>query len=173
MQANRLEFSCCIAPNQPKIRKMSVKKNPKKKEKHLLIWCHCQFFSCCCVFLSSLVTYPRFTPIAILVLKVWQFLMIKYWKKFQKLKIPTSWFCSISGDWGECQSSTDRKLSINLFSRVWRTIYLLGSYWLQKLGMANYVCNGALNGNILVTRKTICGKTIFIQKLFGKLFLIP
>ena len=51
--------------------------------------------------LSSLVTGPSLMSKSSLVLELWQFLFISDWSEIWKSEIPSSEFCSISGDWGK------------------------------------------------------------------------
>ena len=59
-----------------------------------------KFFWRCLFVFSSLATGTSFISISSLVLELWQFTFVRDWPEIQKLKIPLSEFCSISGDWG-------------------------------------------------------------------------
>ena len=59
------------------------------------------FFDVVLFLLSNLVTGPSFMSLSSLFLKLWQFSFIRDWPEIQKLKIPPSEFCPISGDWGK------------------------------------------------------------------------
>ena len=66
-------------------------------------WIHIivSFFDIVLFLLSSLVIGSGFMATSSLVMDLWQFLFIRDWPEIQKLEIPPSEFCPISGDWGE------------------------------------------------------------------------
>ena len=91
----RLEYGLRLAPYWSSIRKMTMTSRfPVKSSSP-------KFFDVAVFLLSCLVTGPSFMSIWSLVPELWQFSFIKDWPKNQKLEIPPSEFCSISGDKNE------------------------------------------------------------------------
>ena len=84
-----------IAPNWPKIRKMTMTSQFSNMTSSS------NFFDVVLFLLSSLVTGPSFMSISSLVLELWQFSFIRDWPEIRKSEIPPSEFCPISGDWGK------------------------------------------------------------------------
>ena len=78
------------------------------------------FFDIVLFLLSILVTGLSFISISELVLEVWQFSFIRGWPEIWKSEIPSSEFCSISGDWDE--------LEIQILAEI----SLIISYWLLQ-----------------------------------------
>ena len=69
---------------------------------NLPTWPHRQFFFDVVLFLlSKLGTGLSYMSISTLVLELWQFTFIRDWPEIQKLEIPPSKFCLLSGDWGK------------------------------------------------------------------------
>ena len=68
------------------------------------------FFDVAMFLLSSLVTFPSFMSISLLVLELWKFFFIRDWPEIRKSEIPLPEFCPISGDW--------RKLGIPHLARI-------------------------------------------------------
>ena len=92
MQTFCPESGLRIAPNRPKIRKMTMTFDRRQRQ---------IFFDVVLFLLLSLVTGSSFMSISSLVLKLWQFSFIRDWPEIRKSEIPPSEFCPISGDWGE------------------------------------------------------------------------
>ena len=84
-----------IAPNWPKIRKMTM------TSKFVDMTSSSNFFDVILLLLSSLVTGPSFLWISSLVLELSQFTFIRDWPEIRKLEISPSKFCLISGDWSK------------------------------------------------------------------------
>ena len=76
------EFSFRIAPNWPKIGKMTM------TSQFADITSSSNFFGINLFFLSSLVIGPSFMSISSLVLELWQFTFIKDWPETRKSEIP-------------------------------------------------------------------------------------
>ena len=78
----------------------------RKNDNDVTIYWHdiiFNFFDVALFLLLTLVTGPSFMSISSLVLELWQFSFIRDWREIWKLKIPSSEFCPISGDWGKLQ----------------------------------------------------------------------
>ena len=94
MQTLCPESGLRIAPNWPKIRKMTMTSQFSDMTSTS------NFFDVL-FHLSSLVTGRSFMSISSLVLELWQFSFIKDWPEICKSEIHPSEFCPISRDWGE------------------------------------------------------------------------
>ena len=110
LQTMRPESGFRIAPNWPKIKKMTMTSN---------------FLDVVLFLLSSLVTGPSFLSISSLVLELW--LRIRDYKGYDKgltriLEIRNTpvWVLLISGDWGE------------LWIPNWAQMSLIKCYWVLK-----------------------------------------
>ena len=106
MQTLCPESGLRTAPNWPKIRKMTMTSQFSDMTSTS------NFFDVVLFLLSSLVTGPSFISISLLVLELWQFSFIRDWPKIQKLEVPPSGFCRISGDWDELGILNLAKMSL-------------------------------------------------------------
>ena len=95
MQTLCPESGLRIAPNWPKIRKMTMTSQFSDMTSSSI------FFDVVLFLLSSLVTGPSFMSISSLVLELWQFSFIRDWPEIRKSEIPLPEFCPISRDWGK------------------------------------------------------------------------
>ena len=94
------------------------------------------FFDVVLFLLSSLVTCPRFLSISSLVLELWQFFVIRDWRKLRVSEIPPSVICPISTNWG--------KIGIPNFARM----SLIKSYWmLQNTRVTAFTVSELLRAN--------------------------
>ena len=105
MQTFCPESGLRIAPNRPKIRKMTMTFDRRQRQ---------IFFDVVLFLLLSLVTGSSFMSISSLVLKLWQFSFIIDWTEIRKSEIPTSEFFPISGDWGVVET----KIGTNVSNRM-------------------------------------------------------
>ena len=130
MQTLCPESGLRIAPNWPKIRKMTMTSQFSDMTSSS------NFFDVVLFLLSSLVTGPSFMSISSLVLELWQFSFIRDWPEIRKLEIPPSEFCTISGDWSE-------KGIPNL---AW--MFLMKCYWMsQNARVTAFVASELLREN--------------------------
>ena len=99
-----------IAPNWPKIRKMTMTSQFSD------LTSTSNFFDVGLFLLSSLVTCLSFMSISLLVLELWQFSFIRDWPEIRKSEIPPSEFCPISEDWnGLCMPNLARMSLIEFY----------------------------------------------------------
>ena len=130
MQTLCPESGLRIAPNWPKIRKMTMTSQFSDMTSTS------NFFDVVLFLLSSLVTGPSFMSISSLVLELWQFPFIRDWPEIRKWEIPPSEFCLISGDWGE------------LGIPNWPRTSLIKCYWmLQNARVTDFTISELLREN--------------------------
>ena len=110
MQTLCPESGLPIAPNWPKIRKMTMTSQFSDMTSTS------NFFDVVLFLLSSLVTGLSFMSISLLVLELWQFSFIRDWPEIRKSEIPPSEFCPISEDWnGLCMPNLARMSLIEFY----------------------------------------------------------
>ena len=128
MQTLCPESGLRIAPNWPKIRKMTMTSQFSDMTSSS------NFFDVVLFLLSSLVTGPSFMSISSLVLELWQFSFIRDWPEILKSEIPTSNFCPISGDWGKLWTPNLARMSLIEF--YWFAAkfqdYIFYRFWINK-----------------------------------------
>ena len=105
------------------------------------------FFDVVLFLLVSLVTYPSFMTISLLVLELWRLSFMRYFPEIRKSEIFPDRFCPISGDWDELGIPNLQQLS------------LMKCYWMLQKTRVKQMLDNKLPG-ALSTKNKKKGKTI-------------